>query len=113
MTQSAAKQGDVETVRRMLDYGVPVDAGGESGVTFLMTAAQHGRLQVVRLLLARGADPNARDHEGRTALRRAEEWDHPGSPQPSQEQAPSDEAAAGAVRPGLRDRRSPISQPAR
>jgi hypothetical protein len=75
--RSAAMQGDLEMLRRMLDAGVPVDATGESGVTLLMTAALHGRLQIVRLLLARGADVNTRDRQDRTALSRAEDEDHP------------------------------------
>jgi ankyrin repeat protein len=34
----------------------------------LRVAAENGRAASVRHLLARGADPNARDGEGRTAL---------------------------------------------
>lgn len=38
------------------------------GQTALHLAARHGRVPIVRLLLAQGADPNAQDHAGTTPL---------------------------------------------
>src|SRR5712692_6331646 len=38
------------------------------GITLLMNAAIEGRTEVVRDLLARGADVNIKDNQGRTAL---------------------------------------------
>ena len=57
----AARNGDLETLRRLLDKGVPVDALEDgTGYTPLMAAcdSEEGRLACVELLLARGADPN-------------------------------------------------------
>jgi Ankyrin repeats (many copies) len=46
----------------MLDLGFPVGAhDGDDGATALHAAAYHGSADVVRLLLARGADLEARD----------------------------------------------------
>src|SRR5256885_8115274 len=63
---AACAAGDVETVRTML-AGDPslarvADANQpHGGWTALHTAARAGQLDVVRLLLANGADPNARE----------------------------------------------------
>jgi ankyrin repeat protein len=57
----AAGGGQAEAVRLLLDHGAAVDATGGRGATALQHAARDGRLAVMRLLLARGADPNAPD----------------------------------------------------
>jgi ankyrin repeat protein len=41
-----------------LKRGAEVDAKHPAGITALMFGAEKGRLQVVKLLLAAGADPN-------------------------------------------------------
>ena len=56
---AAARAGDVETVRALVESGVPAGAEHTWGMTALSVAAEHGRLDVVRFLLERGADPNA------------------------------------------------------
>lgn len=56
---TAAEQGKLETVRKILDRGVPVDWHSKSrGFTALVEAVLHGHLDVARLLLERGANPN-------------------------------------------------------
>lgn len=55
-------------VASMLDAGLPVDSRSPAGDTALLYAASRGRAGVVRLLLARGADVNARNAIGKTAL---------------------------------------------
>ena len=66
---SAAKQGDVELVRTLLDEDVAVNAVDENGRTALMEAARLGRnMNVISLLMSRGADINAVDKAGETAL---------------------------------------------
>lgn len=45
----------------------PLDETNPHGRTALMFAAEAGRFDVVRALLARGADPTIRDQDGRTA----------------------------------------------
>jgi outer membrane protein assembly factor BamB len=57
----AARAGDVREVRRIVDAGAPVDAQDRYGSTALIMAAAEGRVEVVKLLLDLGADPNHRE----------------------------------------------------
>jgi outer membrane protein assembly factor BamB len=57
----AAGRGDVAAVRKLLDEGTPVDAKTRYGATALSFACDKGQVEVVKLLLERGADPNAKD----------------------------------------------------
>lgn len=55
----AATTGHVATVRAMLtDNRASVDDGGPEGYTALHLAASFGQLEMARMLLGRGADPN-------------------------------------------------------
>ena len=65
---AAARDGDVEAVRRFLDGGMQPDARDEHDDTALTWAAMEGRLEVCRLLIERGANVNARQYEGATPL---------------------------------------------
>jgi ankyrin repeat protein len=58
----AALNGHVAVARLPIDRGVR--AAYASGRTALHVAATHGRTEIVRLLLQKGADPNARDQDG-------------------------------------------------
>lgn len=58
---TAARSGDVEAVRRLLDAGLSVETAGPYGMTALIAASGSGQLAVVRLLLERGADANHRE----------------------------------------------------
>lgn len=49
--------GDVDKVRALLDAGAAVNAATKDGDTALLTAARRGSLDVMRLLLSRGANP--------------------------------------------------------
>jgi cytochrome c len=58
----AAKNGDLETVERLLNEGMPVDLPSTSdtssaGVSPLFVATKWGKLDVVQVLLEAGADP--------------------------------------------------------
>jgi hypothetical protein len=71
-------RGSEPGVRRALAWGVSPEAlndwstsEGNEGASALTTAARAGRLPVVRLLLARGADPNRADGYGHLPLHRA------------------------------------------
>jgi ankyrin repeat protein len=57
--------GRSDIVRLLLDSNVPVDARDEAGTTALLRAAGTGQVEVVRLLLVRGAERGARDRDGR------------------------------------------------
>jgi ankyrin repeat protein len=57
----AAALGRVDAVRLMLDVGFDVDARGRA--TALHEAAYRGDLEVVQLLIERGADASIRDQE--------------------------------------------------
>jgi ankyrin repeat protein len=57
---AAGGNGDVQTVQAYLDRGTDVNLKDQAGATPLHYAAAAGRLQIVQLLLERGANPNVR-----------------------------------------------------
>lgn len=67
----AAWEGRTETIRALLDAGVPLDAPvpheGDR-LTLLHAAASNSRTETVQLLLDRGADPNEHSDDGNSAL---------------------------------------------
>uniref|UniRef100_A0A8C5LQE9 KN motif and ankyrin repeat domain-containing protein 2 n=1 Tax=Leptobrachium leishanense TaxID=445787 RepID=A0A8C5LQE9_9ANUR len=67
---------DIETVKQILRLGDVNCRASQAGQTALMLAVSHGRLDVVRALLACGADVNVQDHDGSTALMCACEHGH-------------------------------------
>jgi ankyrin repeat protein len=56
----AVQRRNVEVVRGLLEHNVRPDTRGPSGETALHLAALWGQVSVMELLLAAGADPNAR-----------------------------------------------------
>jgi hypothetical protein len=66
------KHQNVKLAERLLDAGAPVDSRDKNGYTPLIWAANRSAVKLIRLLLARGADVNAKTTEkynsGRTAL---------------------------------------------
>ncbi len=69
----AVRRGELKSVRRILEEGKQVlDARNpEGGSTALSTAALFGRLEVARLLLAKGADVSKANEDGNTPLHSA------------------------------------------
>lgn len=66
----AAKSGNVEIMRMLLDKGANPNAKNKQGGTPLMWAAVYGNEDAARLLLSRGANASAKDNTGVTAA----EW---------------------------------------
>ncbi|MFO7276545.1 MAG: ankyrin repeat domain-containing protein [Pseudomonadota bacterium] len=85
----AAKAGDIPAMKLLLEHGARVDITTANGITPLMAAAGNGSskidtrgrykteeqaIEAVQLLLTAGADINARDRNGQTALHGAASW---------------------------------------
>src|SRR5688572_12167123 len=67
----AARNGDREIVRLLIEHGTDANATNTRGHTVLYCAGGHGHLDTVQLLLDEGADRDARfTHDGKTLL----EW---------------------------------------
>jgi len=56
----ASAEGLTAIARDLVAAGADVDAADRDGITAMMRAAAANRVDAVVLLLARGADPNAR-----------------------------------------------------
>lgn len=75
---TAAKSGDSQKVKVLLDQGISVNNEDQNGWTALTAAAQEDQPEMVELLISRGAQINRRDDfgMGRTALMRASALGH-------------------------------------
>ena len=73
---SGSEPVDSTIVERLLDAGTDINKPNDHGFTPLMMAAQYAPIDVVQRLLARGADPRARDDDGAAAYDHAD-WARP------------------------------------
>ena len=64
-------KGDIEAVKSMIDTGVDINQKSV-GMTPLMYAARYNRVEIVNLLIAKGADLKTKSNRGITALEYAE-----------------------------------------
>ncbi|MFH0824449.1 MAG: ankyrin repeat domain-containing protein [Pseudomonadota bacterium] len=64
---SAVISGNYGSVKSHLDSGADVNARDEQGMTLLMLACKHGRYDVAKLLIERGAILNAKDQRAGAA----------------------------------------------
>jgi len=64
----AAREGDIESARRLLDAGADVNQATEYGWTPLLTAVNNRNYELATLLVARGANVNLANKGGWTPL---------------------------------------------
>ncbi|KAK4241153.1 hypothetical protein C8A03DRAFT_41341 [Achaetomium macrosporum] len=60
----ACRHGLLRTASRLLDDGISVNALSEQGSTAVIHAAAHGHVELLKLLVQKGADPNQRNWYG-------------------------------------------------
>ncbi len=94
----AARSGDLEAVKRLVEAGLPADSPGRFGITALSLAAQGGATDVVAYLLEKGANPDARETFFGMGVLEAALW----------KGAPDYEAAMVLLRAGAIDRASAL-----
>jgi uncharacterized protein len=75
----AAREGDIETAKAMLDHGVDINQTDVDGTSGLVVSIMNKKYTFAKFLLDRGADPNVTDVKGRAALyaaidMRNEDW---------------------------------------
>ena len=71
LMEAASSQADIEVLKTLLAAGAKVEAKGFHGITPLMRATANENPEAIRALLDAGADVNARDDGGETALMKA------------------------------------------
>lgn len=59
--QDAARKGDAATVRKLIDEGVDVNTKFRYNATAIFYACDHGHVEVVKVLLEKGADLTVKD----------------------------------------------------
>lgn len=64
-------KGDLQTVKKLVELGVDVNQKSE-GMTPVMYAAKYNRTDILKLLIANGADLKAKSGKGMTAVKYAE-----------------------------------------
>ncbi len=67
----AIMKGDTETVKKFIEYGSDVNEFS-NGLTPLMVAARFNKVEIIKLLLSKGAKIETKDEKGFTALKYAE-----------------------------------------
>lgn len=90
----AAKHGQVECLRLLIQYGYDVDAKGMSG-TCLHEASLYGKVEVVRFLLEAGADVMALNGQGLTPLEVVNQYTGPQSSQELKRALQGEQALCG------------------
>lgn len=68
---AAIVKGDIETVKKFIEYGADVNQTSD-GITPLMLAARYNKVEIIQILLDKGARLEAKDERGYTAVKYAE-----------------------------------------
>ncbi len=64
----AATLGDLTKVQTALNFKLDINGFNSKGITALMAAAYDEQEEMIKFLIAKGADTNAKNNEGKTAL---------------------------------------------
>lgn len=64
---AAIAKGDLEAVKKFIEYGVNVNETS-NGVTPLMLAARYNKVEMLKILIDNGAQVDTKDERGNTAL---------------------------------------------
>lgn len=67
----AISKGDDATAKKIIEYGGDVNEK-YNGMTPLMIASRYNNVEMIKYLLANGANLNTKDEKGNTALKHAE-----------------------------------------
>lgn len=67
----AVSKGDIDFIKKLIEYGADVNEISED-LSPLMIAARYNKVDILRVLLANGANPSARNEKGYTALKYAQ-----------------------------------------
>ena len=67
----AISKGETDLVKKFVEYGIDVNQES-NGMTPLMMAARYNKVEIIKLLVSKGADLKTRDENGFTALRYAQ-----------------------------------------
>lgn len=67
----AISKGDIETVKKFVEYGADVNENS-NGLSPLMIAARYNKTEIIKFLLSKGARLDEKDENGFTALKHAQ-----------------------------------------
>lgn len=67
----AISKGEVDFVKKLIEYGASINETS-NGMTPLMVAARFNNVEILKLLVGKGADKSLKDDKGFTALKYAE-----------------------------------------
>ncbi|KUJ60070.1 hypothetical protein AR687_20160 [Flavobacteriaceae bacterium CRH] len=68
----AISKGDIEVVKKFIEYGANVNEKSEDDLSPLMVAARYNKVEIIKVLLASGARPSDKNEKGYTALKYAQ-----------------------------------------
>lgn len=64
----AISKGDIDLVKKLVEYGADINDKIQRGITPLMMATRYQNVEMVKFLLSKGAKLDVKDDNGKTAL---------------------------------------------